>query len=555
MTTNAGATLTGSTPTGTSASGGTLTGTGNLIRLILRRDRFLMPLWVVVFPLVVAGYVTSFSDLFPTPAELQQYADASRGNASFVALYGQLHGSSLGQLVNWRAGFIPVMVGLASLLTVIRHTRTEEEAGRRELLGATVVGRHAGLAAALISTVGANVVMGVLLAALMIGQQLPTAGSTAMGLEFAAAGAIFATVGAVAAQLTESAGSARGIAITVLGAVYLLRVVGDVSEISGGGLGWAAWLSPIGWVQRLSPYQDEQWAWLLPAVLVTALLSWVAVALSARRDIGSGLLAARLGPAEAAPSLSTSLALAWRLHRGLLAGWAAAFAALGVVLGGVANGVGDLVGTNQALKDVFARIGGREGLVDAYLVSIMVILGLITAAYAIQATLRLRTEETAGRAEPVLATAVGRLQWAASHLVFAVLGPAVVLLISGLFAGLTYGASIGDVAGQVPRVIAAAAIQLPAVWVLAALAVALVGLLPRLAAVSWGVLVVCLLIGLVGTAIQLNHWLLDLSPFTHIPHLPGGDVAAMPVVTLLVIAAVFGAAGLAGLRRRDIPTA
>ena len=90
---------------------------------------------------------------------------------------------------------------------------------------------------------------------------------------------------------------------------------------------------------------------------------------------------------------------------------------------------------------------------------------------------------------------------------------------------------------------------------LAALAVALVGLLPRLAAVSWGVLVLCLLIGLVGTAVQLNHWLLDLSPFTHIPHLPGGDVAALPVISLLVLAAVLAIAGLAGLRRRDIPTA
>jgi ABC-2 type transport system permease protein len=544
-----------SRPSGTRTTGTTLTGTGNLIRLILRRDRFLMPLWVVIFPIVVVGYVTSFSDLFPTPAALQEYADASRGNASFVALYGQLHGSSLGELVNWRGGFIPVMVGLASLLTVIRHTRTEEEAGRRELLGATVVGRHAGLAAALIATIGANVVMAVLLAGLMVSQRLPTTGSVAMGLEFAAAGAIFAAVGAVAAQLTESAGGARGIAITVLGVAYVLRVVGDVSDISDGGLAWVSWLSPIGWVQRISPYQDEQWAWLLPAVLVTAGLAWLAVALSARRDIGSGLLPARLGPAEAASGLSSPLALAWRLQRGLLAGWAAAFAALGVVLGGVANGVGDLVGTNQTLKDIFARIGGREGLVDAYLVSIMAILGLIAAAYGVQATLRLRTEETAGRAEPVLATAVGRLQWAGSHLAFAVVGPAVVLLISGLFAGLTYGASIGDVGGQLPRAIGAAAVQLPAVWVLAAIAVAFVGLLPRLAAVSWGVLVLCLLIGLVGTAIQLNHWLLDLSPFTHIPHLPGGDVAALPMISLLIIAVALGAAGLLGLRRRDIPTA
>ena len=167
--------------------------------------------------------------------------------------------------------------------------------------------------------------------------------------------------------------------------------------------------------------------------------------------------------------------------------------------------------------------------------------------------MRLRTEETGGRAEPVLATAVGRLQWAGSHLAFAVAGPAVVLLIAGLFAGITYGAEVGDIGGKVPRVMMAAAVQLPAVWVLAATAVALVGLLPRMAAVSWAALVVCLLIGLVGTAMQLNHWLLDVSPFTHIPRLPGGEFVAVPLISLLLIAAALAVAGLIGLRRRDIP--
>ena len=531
----------------------TLTGTGNLIRLILRRDRLIMSLWILLFPLVVLSYVTSFADLFPTAAALQQYADANRGNASFVALYGRLYGSSLGELVTWRAGFIPVMVGLISLLTVIRHTRTEEEAGRRELLGATVVGRHAGLAAAVICTVCANLVMGVLLAALMISQHLPTAGSVAIGLEFAAAGCIFAAVGAVTAQLTDGAGSARAIAICVLGVAYLLRVVGDVSGITGGGLAWLSWFSPIGWVQRISPYNDEQWGVLVLAVGLTAVLASVAVALSGGRDIGSGLLPTRLGPAAAAPGLGSPLALAWRLHRGLLAGWTAAFAVLGVVLGGVANGVGDLVGTNQTLKDVFARIGGREGLVDAYLSTVMGILGLIAAAYAIQATLRLRAEESAGRAEPVLATAVGRLQWAGSHLIFAALGPAVALIVSGVAAGVTYGLATGDVRGQLPRVLGAGIVQLPAIWVLAAVAVVLVGLAPRLATASWGALVICLLLGLIGAALQLNHWLLDISPFTHIPRLPGGPINATELIALTAIAALLAVAGLAGLRRRDIP--
>jgi ABC-2 type transport system permease protein len=96
-------------------------------------------------------------------------------------------------------------------------------------------------------------------------------------------------------------------------------------------------------------------------------------------------------------------------------------------------------------------------------------------------------------------------------------------------------------------------VQLPAVWLLAAMAVALVGLLPRLAVASWGALAACLLILLVGAAMQLSQWVLDVSPFTHVPKAPGDAVAATPLIWLVAVAAALAVAGLAGLRRRDIP--
>ena len=532
----------------------TLTGTGKLVRLILRRDRVLMPLWVLFLGLVPISYVTSINALFPTAAGRLGYADASAHNAGFVALYGRLFGSSLGELVAWRAGFLPVMVGLFSILTVIRHTRTEEEAGRRELLGSTVVGRHAGLAAALVATFGANLVLGALLAAGMIGQDLPAAGSVVFGVQLAATGWVYAAIAGVAAQLTSGAGSARGIAITALGAAYVFRVVGDISALGDGTLSWMSWLSPIGWVHRIHPYGGDQWWPVALAAGFTAVLALVAVALSGQRDVGAGLLPARLGPASAAPGLRSPLALAWRLHRGLLAGWVAGFAVLGVVLGYLAAGVGDLVRSSPQMTDVFARLGGATGLVDSYFAAMMSTFGLIAAGYAIQAALRLRNEETSGRAEPVLGTAAGRLRWAGSHLVFSILGPAAALAAAGLAMGLTHGLNTGDVGRQLPRVLAGAMAQLPAVWVLAAITVLLVGLLPRLAAVSWGALATCLLITMVGTALQFGQWVLDISPFTHVPHLPGGTATATPLVTLTAVAAVLAVAGLAGLRRRDIPT-
>jgi ABC-2 type transport system permease protein len=530
----------------------TLTGTGKLVRLILRRDRLLLPLWILSFGLLMIAIVSSFAGLFPTAVARQEYADASAANAGFVALYGLLHGASLGELATWRAGFYPVLVGLVGVLTVVRHTRTEEETGRCELLGATVVGRHVGLAAALAATFGANLILAAVVALCVVSQGLPAAGSLALGLQFAAAGWVFAAVGAVAAQLTTGAGGARGIAGGVLGAAFLLRVTGDVSGQAGGGLSWLSWLSPIGWVHRIRPYGGERWWVLALPVAFAVLLVVVAGALSARRDVGAGLLPPRPGPAAAAPGLRSPLALAWRLHRGLLAGWTAGFAVIGVVLGGAGASVGDMVGDNQGLEDIFTRIGGRAGLVDAYLAAVMGILGLLAAAYAIQAALRLRVEETGGRAEPLLATAVGRLQWAGSHLVFSALGSAAALTAAGLTCGLTYGLSAGDVGRDLPGVLAGAVVQLPAVWVLAAVAVALVGLLPRLAPAAWGALAVCLLLGLVGAALQLDQWLLDLSPFTHVPRIPGAAVSTAPLIVLVTVAVMLAAAGLVGLRRRDV---
>jgi len=530
-----------------------LTGTGKLVRLMLRRDRVLLPLWIVVFAGLMASIVASFQGLFPTAAERQSYADASAADPGFTSLYGPLHGSSLGELTVWRAGFYPVLIALIALLTVIRHTRTEEDSGRRELLGATVVGRHAALAAALIVTLAANLVLAAAVAAGLAGQHLPVAGSVAAGLELAAAGWAFAAVGAVAAQLTSGAGAARGIAVGALGGTWLLRVIGDVSGLSGGGLSWLSWLSPIGWAHKLRPYAGERWWVLVLPVALTALGAAVAVALEARRDVGAGLLPARPGPATAAPRLRSPLALAWRLHRGLLAAWLAGFAVVGVVLGGAASSVGDMVADNSNLEDIFTRMGGRTGIVDAYLVSVLSILGLLAAGYAIQATLRLRAEETAGRAEPVLATAVGRLQWAASHLAFSVLGSALALVAAGVTVGLTYGLSAGDTGRQLSRVMEGALVQVPAVWVLAAVAVALVGLAPRFSAAAWGALGVCVILVLVGAALQLDQWVMDLSPFTHLPKVPGAALSATPLVLLLAVALVLGGAGLAGLRRRGIP--
>jgi ABC-2 type transport system permease protein len=525
----------------------TLVGTGRLIRLILRRDRVRLSVWIIVlagFPVFTASALV---ELYATEASRTQLIATFGSNPAYVALLGPIYDSSVGALTAWRIGTVgALLVGLMAALTVIRHTRDEEEAGRRELLGATVVGRHAPLTAALLVIIGAALLIGLLIAAGLISLDLPTSGAIAYGLGFAAVAAAFAMVGGAAAQITEGGGAARGLAVGFLGLAFMLRAAGDAGEVEALG-----WLSPLGWFARLRPFAGERW-WVLALSAALALFfGTITYIISSRRDIGGGAFPPRLGPASAAEALRSPLGLAWRLQRTALLEWSVGLAMVAALYGSVANSVDELLTDNPQLAELLEGLGGEQRLTDAFFSLTTGILALIAAAYSISTALRLRIEEDGSRAEPVLATATPRARWMGSHLVFALLGPALMLTVAGLVMGATYGAAIGDVGGQLPRALRAALIQLPAVWVLTGATAALFGLMPRLTAVSWGALVTCLIFGQLGQILQFPQWMLNLSPFTHLA-MAAGDVGVIPVVAVTVIAAALLASGFVGFHRRDL---
>jgi putative exporter of polyketide antibiotics len=60
------------------------------------------------------------------------------------------------------------------------------------------------------------------------------------------------------------------------------------------------------------------------------------------------------------------------------------------------------------------------------------------------------------------------------------------------------------------------------------------------------------LIAVFGASLLWPPWMMDISPFTQIPRLPGGAVSAEPLAWLCGIALALGVTGLLGLRRRDL---
>ena len=283
------------------------------------------------------------------------------------------------------------------------------------------------------------------------------------------------------------------------------------------------------------------------AVLLVALAGW----LTTRRDIGSGLVAGRPGPARASTVLATPVGLALRLQRTSVLAWAAGMAVLGVAFGSLGRDVEELIESNPDIAEVFRRTSGGATIVDAYFAMVMTIAALVAAGFTVGSALRVRGEEAAARAEWMLATPLSRIRWLASWLAVTVGGSAVVLAATGLGAGTSYAVVAEDPA-QVPLLTLAALAYLPATLVLGAVAVALIGWAPRLAGAAWGVLAACFVIGWLGEVLSLPEWVMDLSPFTRTPQVPLDDLTAGPLLALALVVAALAAVGAAGLRRRDL---
>lgn len=521
-------------------------GTGTFVRFFVRRDRFSYLYWFLGVVILYWSQAVSVKGLYATQAEFDKAAASMENNAALIAMTGPARVlNTVGGQVAWQASaFGAIVVGLMSMFLIGRHTRAEEESGREELIRAGAVGRYAPVTAAVIVVSLANVLVGVGIAGSLIAYGLPVAGSVSLGVACALAGLVFMGVALVAAQLTEGARAMYGITGAVIGVAYVLRAIGDIGDIGNGVL---SWLSPIGWGQAMRAYAGEIWWPALLSLAAALLLGVIALRILDRRDVGAGLWPARPGPSRG--GIRGAFGLAWRLQRGTVIGWTLGMFLMGAAYGSIGNDVGDLIGDSQFSQDVFAQGGGD--LVASFYSTTALMLALIGTSFAISSALRMRAEETAGRAESLLATALPRWVWAASHAAVTVVGSVLVLIAAGFGTGLSYGLLAGDVS-QMWRLTVAALVYAPAVLIVAGLAYVLVGFVPRVAVAGWIVLGFCFAVMMFGALLKFPGWLVGVSPFTHVPLLPAADFELLPVALEAAMAVALGLLAYAGLRRRDI---
>ncbi|GAB3750831.1 ABC transporter permease [Microlunatus parietis] len=519
------------------ASESSLTGTALLLRLALRRDR----IKIVVWPAGIALFVVLFANNLRTMAsqgrlsELTAQMSDAMGMLQFFV--GPAFGLDQGRIelffLMYTQEFL-LAAALMNLLLIIRHTRGEEEHGRTELVRSAVIGRHAPLTAAMITALITNALTVVLVTGTTLAIGFAASDAVLFGVGVGLTGMIFAGVTAISCQLTEGGRAAGALVGLLLAVAFMVRGVGSVIDNDG----WLVWLSPFSWAPMTRVMVEPRiWPLAIP-IVVAACCFAVGYVLSARRDVGAGLLPTRAGRVRAAGWLRSSLALAYRLQRGSLGWWLLSMTVLAVIWGALVNSV------------QLGMIEGLDGdIVAGYLSLMGVTQVLVVGGYVVIMLYRLKTEETSGRLEAVLSTSTGRVAWLGSWTLVTGLGVGLQLIMIGAGIGLGGAATTGN-GVWLGVMLGAVTSRMPELLVLLAIGALLYGLAPRLLWLTWLVLGYGVVIRFFGQG--LPGWLIAASPFQHLARIPVEGFTATPVAVLLALAAVGFGIGQGAFRRRSL---
>lgn len=528
----------------------------------LRRDRWQLIIWLVGIGVLALFSASAIAQTYGDATSRSQLLRLAIANPTVLLLRGLPDGTSFAAVTFFQIyTFLALLAGLMSTFLAVRHSRAEEESGRAELVGSTTAGRLLPTVATVIHGVLADVALALVVALGFIAAGLPVGGSFAAGAATGGAGIAFLAVGLLLAQIMSTSRGANGFAAALVVLAYLLRGIGDaIGTLTGDGThmitGWPSWLSPIGWGEQFHPYSGAHWWPLLLQLGFAAVLIAVTFLLQAVRDSGAGVIPERAGRREAGPLLRGPLGLAWRLQWPSVLGWTVGGALTGALAGALGSVVGGSIANDPSLAGIRSAIGrigagGSGSLAQLFISAIFSLAGVLAAACAVQAVIRLRQEEAAGTAEAVLTAPVSRVRWLFGFVTVGILAVVLVLLAAALASGLSALAA-GEDAARIGDSFVAAAAQLPVALVyLGGVALVFV-VVPRWTiAVGWTALGLGAFIGIFGGLIDLPDVVRHLSPFADAPVVVG-DVDWSGGYWMFGITVVALALAAALIRRRDV---
>ena len=495
--------------------------------------------------LVVVTYSSTIGDALDNDA-----LTALAENPAIRTLFGEpVALTDPGGFTVWRTGtVVAVLVSVWGLLTATRVTRGEEDAGHWYLLLGGRVPIHSLVTRNLLVIDAAALATGALIAAALIVAGTTVTGAVLHGAGIALVAVVFASTGAVAAQVFASQRVANIAGAGLLVAMLLARMLGDGIDA----LGWLRWMSPFGLVALVRPFEADQVLPLAMLAAAAAALVAAAAATARGRDVGAGWIAQRTRRPPRRLLLGSVAAFAARRQLRLLTAWCAGVAAYFLLIGVLAVSLTQFLTDNARFAELAGEAGfGALGTVNGYAAALFGLLALPVGIFAALRVAALAADETAHRLTALFAAPLPRWRLLAAEAGASAAGAVVLAAVGGVatWAGaatVSAGLGLGAAMAGALNVLPVAALCLGA-------AVSALGWLPRaVGLVGAAPAVGGFLLQVVAESTGAPQWVADLSPFAHLAPVPTTSPNWIGAAVMLAVAAGLYAAGSAGYQRRDL---
>ncbi|MFH5882391.1 ABC transporter permease [Liberiplasma polymorphum] len=523
--------------------------TKNILMTVLRKEKIKIALWVMLISGFVIGVSHAYPALFPNPEELIGLAEAMQ-NPMMVAMFGPVYDpenyTTAQSLGNQMLIFSMLFSAIMSIVIVAQFTRGDEEEGILELIQSLPVGRLSNTLSTVIIIVAMNVVIAILIGfglALVPDDSMTFMGSMTFGLSIGTTGILVASMVLIIAQLFENNRTVMGLSFLVLGVMYILRGIGD---LSGNVL---IWIIPFNWPARVEVYINNYNYLNLLTIVFTGLLFIFAFYLNARRDLESGLIAQKKGKESASNTLKTPLGFVLRLLRPAMIAWVVTLFILGLTYGSI---FGDL-DTFIEGSDIFEEMlpGGDFPLNVQFMSIIMMVVAITAGIGPIMFLNRLASEEKKNHTEHIYSKSISRMRMLTIFTGIAMISSVILLFLGslGMISGII--ASMDDPI-ETSLILQAGFAYLPALLFMIGLSVLILGFYPNRTGLIWVYFGYSFFSVYMGNVIGLPDIFKQLTPFGYVDQLPIEDFRVLPTIILLLLATIMTISGFLGYKRRDL---
>ncbi len=523
--------------------------TRKILKTHLKKDRVKIVLWVVSIALFVVGVSHAYPALFPNPEELIGLAEAMQNPvmvAMFGPVYDPLNYTTAQALGNQMLVFSMLFSAIMSIFVVSRLTRGDEEEGILELLHSLPIGRLSNTLATIIIIVAMNMVLALIIGlglALVPDDSITFIGSLTFGFSIGATGILMAGVVLIIAQLFENNRTVMGMSFLVLGVMYILRGIGDLSE------NFLVWVMPLNWPARVEVFINNYNYLNALTILFTFGLFFIGLYLNARRDLASGLIAQRKGKTVASSLLKTPVGFVLRLLRPGIIAWLLTVFILGITYGSI---FGDL-DTFIEGSDIFEEMlpGGDFPLNVQFMSIIMMVVAISAGIGPIMFLNRLASEERKNHTEHIYSKSLSRTKMLSIFTIIAMVSSAVLLFFGalGMYSGIV--ASMEDPI-RAGLIFQSGFAYLPALLFMVGLSVLMIGWFPDKTGWIWVYFGYAFFSVYMGNVIGLPELFKLLTPFGYVDQLPIEDFRWLPTAMMLGISLIMISIGFIGYRRRDL---